>query len=263
MNVKAPVNPKVLIWARQQAGFKLEEVVEKINLKRVSKIDIEKWENGEEFPLFADLEKLAITYKRPSAMFFFNEPPEENIQKDFRGGIEEYISPKIRYLVRKAKILQINLKELLGEINPKRSEENYLLDKIDKKQNINYIIQQVRNELGISIEIQKSWKNTKIALDTWRNVLENKGIFIFKNAFREDKEEPYKKDGFCIYNEQYPIIYLNNSSSKTRQIFTIFHELAHLILGKNGISFRSQGSFENNQEEIFCNRFCRRIFSSL
>ena len=46
---------------------------------------IEKWESGEDFPTYSQLEKLAEIYKRPLALFFFPEPPLEAEEKqEFR-----------------------------------------------------------------------------------------------------------------------------------------------------------------------------------
>ena len=40
--------------------------------------------------------------------------------------------------------------------------------------------------------------------------------------------------GFCLQDDEFPIIYLNNSAAKSRQIFSLFHELAHLLLRTSG-----------------------------
>ena len=41
--------------------------------------------------------------------------------------------------------------------------------------------------------------------------------------------------GFRLYDDIFPVIYVNNTSAKTRQMFTIFHELAHLLFHTSGI----------------------------
>ena len=47
--------------------------------------------------------------------------------------------------------------------------------------------------------------------------------------------------------------------ARQRQIFTLFHELAHLIIGKGGVDFRDSMESEfvgrHRKEEIFCNAF--------
>jgi Zn-dependent peptidase ImmA (M78 family) len=81
------------------------------------------------------------------------------------------------------------------------------------------------------------------------------GIFVFKDAFRV---EGYS--GFSLYDDVFPIIYVNNSSTKTRQIFTLFHELAHLVFHTSGIDTLEDHYIPNlpehqRQIEILCNRF--------
>ena len=58
---------------------------------------------------------------------------------------------------------------------------------------------------------------------------------------------------FVLVHEQFPVIYLNNSRSAVRQIFSLFHELAHLLLGENGITRGINPVGE--RIEVFCNQF--------
>src|SRR5262249_42275290 len=106
-----PINPDVLRWAREIAGYTLEEISKKQSLSKFSK-----WEAGEAAPTYAQLEKIADTLHRPIALFFFPAPPEEEtIEKSLRAVSEEDVaslSPTIRQLFRKAKAFQISLKEL-------------------------------------------------------------------------------------------------------------------------------------------------------
>jgi Zn-dependent peptidase ImmA (M78 family) len=109
--------------------------------------------------------------------------------------------------------------------------------------------------LGVTLEAQQNFKTDDDALKAWRDALHSVGVFVFKDAF---KNEDYS--GFCLYDEMFPIIYVNNSSSKTRQIFTLFHELAHLLFQTSGIDTLGGAYIENlgsdsKKIEIFCNRF--------
>jgi Zn-dependent peptidase ImmA (M78 family) len=63
-----------------------------------------------------------------------------------------------------------------------------------------------------------------------------------------------------LIDYEFPVIYLNNSTPYTRQLFSLIHELAHILLGENGITkldedYVEQLSGRNKQVEIFCNRF--------
>ena len=80
----------------------------------------------------------------------------------------------------------------------------------------------VRNLLGVSLDTQVRWRNTNTALREWRKAMERKGICVFREPLETDEIS-----GFCLFDSQFPVIYLNSSMPKSRQIFTIFHELAH------------------------------------
>ena len=127
---------------------------------------------------------------------------------------------------------QTNLYELLGEINPakRRIVQNIIAhDRISAKN----LAVQARQYIGISLEEQTKCKDDDEALKMWRNALEECGLWIFKDAFHQNDY-----CGFCLHDDQFPIIYLNNSMAKSRQIFTLFHELAHLLRRKGGICAR-------------------------
>ena len=109
--------------------------------------------------------------------------------------------------------------------------------------------------LGIDIEEQTRWNDPKKAFSRWREVIEASGIFVFKDAFRN-----YTISGFCLYDEKFPLIYVNNSMSDTRQIFTLFHEIAHLLYLTGGIDYIDDYYLEDIEGdkkniEIFCNAF--------
>jgi Zn-dependent peptidase ImmA (M78 family) len=70
--------------------------------------------------------------------------------------------------------------------------------------------------------------------------------------------------GFSLYDDVFPIIYVNNSSTKTPQIFTLFHELAHLLFHTSGIDTledRYIATLPDRQKriEILCNRFATQF----
>ena len=66
--------------------------------------------------------------------------------------------------------------------------------------------------------------------------------------------------GFCLYDTDFPVIYVNNNKAKNRQIFTLFHELAHLLMHTGGVDTRQDDYIEyltgnNRRIEILCNQF--------
>ena len=241
------INPTIIKWARERSGYTLQEVAKSLNRDVAT---ISNWESGAAAPTYVQLEKLADKYKRPVAMFFFPEPPHET---DFVGQLAlrsseiEQLDPGIRILLRQARARQLSLMELNMDANP--AETKIFRDLHPQLgDSPTELAQQARAHLDISVETQAGWNSAKEALGNWLESVEEKGIFVFKAAFQNDSV-----DGFCLVHEQFPVIYLNNSRSSVRQIFSLFHELAHLLLGESGITRGINPVGE--QIEVFCNQF--------
>lgn len=262
MSEQAPVTPKLLVWARESAGFTVESAVEKIDRKRVTAETLRSWENGTEQPTYSQLTRLAYEiYKRPIAVFFFPEPPKESTLKDsFRTltpEITKELSPNMHFLMRRAQALQISIAELADNKNPSDRFLPHDL-KFSLNTSIEKMASSVREYLGISVSDQSKWADSDKALKQWRKHIELNGIFVFKDDFQEDNVS-----GFCLHDETFPIIYINNNKPKSRQIFTLFHELAHILFETGGIDFRhdldntyvKQLKGKNERIEIICNRF--------
>ena len=241
------INPDIVRWARERSGYTLHEIAKSFK-KDIATIS--NWESGAAVPTYVQLEELADKYKRPVAIFFFPEPPEEPDfadQSALRSSEIEKLDPGIRLLLRQARARQLSLMELSMDVNPAETKIFRDLHAQLDRSPIE-LAQQTRAYLDISVETQASWSNAREALENWREQIEEKGIFVFKDAFHNDSI-----DGFCLVHEQFPVIYLNNSQLPVRQIFSLFHELAHLLLGKNGITRGVNPMGE--QIEVFCNQF--------
>ena len=256
MKENIPVTKEVLRWARLTMGLSVDEVAHKMKKNSDAILD---WESGKDTPTYAQLEKLAYQiYKRPLAIFFFPKPPEEEPPKrSFRtlpAHEIEMLSPRIHYLLRQARVMQINLSELNSGVNP--AKKNIIQDlSFTPDTSASEIAYKVRKYLDINLNQQFSWLNVDLALKEWRKQLEFHGVYIFKEAFKDEVIS-----GFCIYDKIFPIIYINNSKPKTRQIFSIFHELCHLLLKTGGIDTRANHYIKylkgnDKKIEILCNSF--------
>ncbi len=224
MTEQLPINPKILRWARETAGYPLEEVATR--LKKDVTI-VQSWEEGKSSPTYVQLETLAYQiYKRPLALFFFPEPPyEETPEQAFRT-LPEYeiqkIPPRLRYLLRQARVMQLNLASLYDGVNPAKRN---ILRELHYPPNVSAkkMAHEVRDYLDVALSSQFSWKSPEVAFKSWRNTLEEHGVFVFKESFNphgkkrlEGTGSPFS--GFCLYNHEFPVIYVNNNKSKTRQI---------------------------------------------
>lgn len=260
METVSGINPKVLKWARRQAGLSLSEVADR--LKKTPEL-VESWETGDAAPTYSQLETLAYrVFKRPVALFFFPEPPEEpEPERSFRTlptPEASGLTADTRYKLREARAFQLFLYELNGNRNP---AERRIFDDItiSSHDSASEVARSVREYLGIEVETRSQFPSVPEWFKECRERVEEAGVYVFKNSFK-DKEI----SGFCLYDSVFPIIYINNSTAAARQVFTIFHELAHILLHISGVTklddeYISVLTGEEKRIELFCNQFAADV----
>jgi len=255
-NTVVGINSELLRWAREQASLSLEEVAGRLKKEAA---DIESWEEGESAPTYVQLERLAYKiYRRPMALFFLPEPPlEPEPESEFRTLPKAEIrgiSTDSRLAIREALARQLSLREICGNHNP---SDRLLFRAVPVSVGEDHAraTRRVREYLGITIEDQVGWRSPREAFRQWRNALEEVGVFVFKRSLKQREIS-----GFCLADNEFPLIYINNSTPKTRQVFSLIHELVHVLLSTSGITFRDDRFIETlvgraRELEIFCNRF--------
>ena len=115
--------------------------------------------------------------------------------------------------------------------------------------------ERVREALGVSLDQVRAEPDDDGALKLWRRAIETRGIFVFKDSFKQEEIS-----GFCLRSDEFPIILINNSTTKTRQVFSLVHELAHLLFNRNGISrFDNARIDELPPQERTIEQFCNAV----
>ncbi|MCB5229055.1 MAG: XRE family transcriptional regulator [Candidatus Cloacimonetes bacterium] len=253
-----PINHSLLKWARETAGLTVDDVAKKLNKSVDFVLSIE---SGSNIITYSLLKKLSYElYKRPIALFFCEFPPiEDPVEKDFRSIYREddiLLDRDTRLKIREAKYHQLSLFELNPEPDPQDKTFSDFLQEISQSKNI---VKAVRSKLGISIEEQKKIPTISAAFKIWRSAFEDNGIYVFKGAFKNPNY-----CGFALYDEIYPIIYVNNRNSITRQTFTLFHELFHLLHKSSSIFCLDESlCYDLNPSQEDVERKCNKFASSV
>jgi len=252
------LNPAIIQWARERSGLSLDDLA---RIMRREPEELRKWEKGERAPSYTTLEELAYRhFKIPLAVFFFPAPPDVDDPKGNFRRLPEYelerFSPDTIQKIRIAQAYQDSLEEFFMELPPERSIH---LDLNPKRYSLKTLASKVRKYIGISLTQQFNFRSNDQAFKAWRHALEEAGVFTFKDSFKDRF-----LSGFCIVHDQYPVIMVNNSNSFTRQIFTLMHELGHILYGVNGVTKVDESYLEilnkNDQKiEIQCNWFAAEV----
>ena len=84
---------------------------------------------------------------------------------------------------------------------------------------------------------EQSWSN---AFRSLKNNIEKAGVLVFINGVvgnnTSRKLVPGEFRGFALNDEYVPLIFINGADFKAAQMFTLIHELAHILFGHNGLS---------------------------
>lgn len=257
----AGVQPAVIRWARESLGLSVADVA--LKLKRPV-ADVQAWETeGGKAPTYPQLEALAYeVLKRPLAVFFLPTPPEETSpRREFRTLPDadlQHLHADTRLHIRRAHAYQLSLRELFQGMQASDAARRRALV-LDIHAPVLGQAQRLRAALGIALEEQWAWRQDELALKHWREAVEALGIFVFKAPFKQKEIS-----GFCLFAPDVPLIYLNNGTTKTRQIFSLLHELAHLLLQLAGISkfnhdYVARLPAAEQRIEVFCNQLAAEL----
>lgn len=253
---EALVEKRVLIWARESMGLTIRTVASRLG---VPPDTVEAWESGSTRPNVRYLKEIARVYKRPSALFFFPEPPQEPaLPGDFRApSVRDRapLSEKTRLAIRRARREQALALELAQNLNrPFRSA----FQRASLSDSPETLAEETRKLLAISAELQLSWTSEDRALEHWKAAIERLGVLVLRVGL-----PPNEASGLSLPGDGAPTILVNAREPSVREIFTLFHEYSHLMLAKGGICEMSHSedraagpiAAADRRVEQFCNHF--------
>ena len=210
---------------------------------------------------------MSQVYRRPLAVFYLSHPPKDfPLLKDFRTieGRPPQYSPPLVFLMRQIQERQVWLREYLKEQGHKQLKFISLgsLKSSPKKLSKN-IIKTIWGSEKEYFQITSKDESIPSLLNNWLVRCEEKGIFISRTSnLNSHNVIPVKEvRGFVISDKYAPFIFINSGDSKTAQLFTLLHELAHLWLDISGVPDHFSVSYKSKKSsvEFFCNQTAAEI----
>lgn len=244
------VTPGILSWAREQIAMSQQEAAEKLGVQ-VERLA--KWEQGKEKPTETAVNAMARVYKRPLALFFMEKlPRSQALPEDYRlrtvEGRPAETSRELIVPIRQARAWQSIIARLAEYDETLVQAVRVPLARLDQEPEA--IASETRALLNVSYDEQLGWRGVDEGLATWRERVESLGVLVF--AMRLDREVCR---GFSMWMDSGPpVIGLARESDQAR-IFTLMHELTHLMLRTGGIC----SEFEDHSQRGLVERFCNRV----
>jgi Zn-dependent peptidase ImmA (M78 family) len=252
--VKALINPALITWARETAGFTVAEAAMRLDIEEAR---LAAWEdvNSDDAPSIPQLRKIAALFKRPLAIFYMAEPPEGfAVMRDLRRlpgtGVRRY-SPALQMEIRAANERRELALELAMDLEQEVPKFSLTATEQEDPEEVGT---RIRAALGITSELQAHWRDNdgRAGFNAWRSRIEDAGALVFQTT-RFPTEEA---SGFVIAGDVLPIIAVNRNDVLTRRTFSLLHELAHLMVRVSGVSDLETDANrppEDQRIEVFCN----------
>lgn len=261
MSTAVPASIPVLRWAAERA--RLGEVA---LARRFRKWPL--WLSSEAQPTLKQLEDFARLTHTPFGFFFLPEPPRMELPvSDFRTlrdvPLREPSSDLLDtlYLCQRrqdwfreyAQIHGLAPVSFVGRARVGDAPEAVAAD--------------LRDALGLSVAERQ-------ALPTWTEALrqliartEDAGILVMASSIvganSHRKLDVGEFRGFALADELAPLLFLNAADSKSAQMFSLAHELAHLASGESGVSDAEAGRVPDQIIERWCNQVAAELLIPL
>ncbi len=248
------IKTSIIRWACNRIGSLYSELSAFKDFKRLSNEN-----DGAVSLTLKQAEKLAKVLRYPF-VFLLLDSPVTDIDKlpiaDFRSIEGKEINPNI------------NLKE---QIEYCQNQQDWFSDYVNTcdldvfKYNGKFSLHDDPQKVGLKLKeflkiTYKLSKNANDYLKRLKIILENNGILVSSSKVLKNTQNRLSLSdfrGFALYDDNAPLIFINGNDSTSAQIFTLCHELGHIVLGQSGVS----DVVKNNSKKIekWCNEFAANI----
>ena len=253
--VYARINKETLKFIRTQRQVSFEYIT---RITKFPQNKIELWEDESEnkWPTINQAKALAKCYHIPFAGFYM-ESDDINVKhipriKDMR---TFYDSVNDESAVNLAILDLLNDREFYLETKDSLNEKIPAFSLYLTGDSVCDWAGEIRNYLDLKLDEQYALTSSRKLYLLLRDKIEKKGIFV--QCFRG--VEPEIMRGIALYDEILPVIGVNENDRYPAKIFTILHELVHIIKRSSSMCNEIFSSFMVNQEEIFCNAIAGEV----
>ncbi len=249
------INPQILNWARERSGLSYPHLQA---LLKVDQEDFAAWERGDARPPFDKAQKIAQALHIPFGYLFLSNAPDLTVPlPDLRTQAERQpLSLDFLEVVNDALVKQDWYRDHLQALKQPALKfvGSFTLEDDSSK-----VAADIRRVLGMNLALRRSTRDwgDYIAKLTGRS--EDAGILVMRsgvvgNATRR-KLSSREFQGFALTDPLAPIVFVNADDFKAAQVFTLVHELAHIWIGKNAISYLDPKIPKDPESpvELFCN----------
>ena len=255
--MRVAVKPELLRWACTRAGVAPDELTHRFP-------QLPAWVSGEVMPTMRQVEDFANATHASVGFFFLPQPPVEQIPiPDYRtigGGPMRHPSPNLLdtiYICQQRQEWYRDFARSAGDAPLP------FIGTADLTSPVETTADRIRTALGFNLDERRMLPTWTEALRRFVVQADEAGVLVMVsgvvggNAHR--KLDPDEFRGFALSDGYAPLVFINGSDTKSAQMFTLAHEIAHLWLGESALSDVVPTAIPANRIESWCNRVAAEV----
>lgn len=243
----ALINPNIVSWAIQRSGLTVSDISKKLSIKEEKLAEIEQ---GNASIAFGKAKQLANITNIPFGFLFLNEvPKEDNLAlPDLRTIGSRELSEPSQGLKEIVRLNQERVEWYKSYLHEQGIEENPYVGSLSKAS-----IDEMVSFLNEKLVIVKATDAQNYYRQLVKSI-EDLGVMVIQDSNLGHHSKPLNVEefrGFAIADDVAPLVFMNTADSINAQLFTLIHELAHILKGESGVSDNSVSSIDPTEQ--FCN----------
>ncbi len=257
MRVDVTVSKDILDWVMSR--IRMEEISATVAQRLLQ------WYNGEKTPTFNQVEEASRATGIPLGYFFLTTPPKEAV-------------PLLDYRTVDSLELQKPSRNLIDTIHNMEQIQEWAKDELVRsgasalpfvgslKNNSQYsmFVSKVREILDLPIDWFSQSKTPDDSFRHIRSKISNAGVIVMMNGIvGNNTHRPLAIDefrAFALVDNYAPLVFINSNDSTSGRLFSLLHELVHILMGKNNFyNDRYSAHGQINPAETICNAVAAEI----
>jgi len=260
---RVAVPTRMLRWAIDRADVPEETLRERNNLDKLPE-----WLAGNRQPTLKQLEIFAKATHTPIGYLFLNEPPEERVPiPDFRTIAAQPVAHPSPNLLDTIYLCQQRQEWYRDYVRSLGEDPLPLIGSAHTADDINTTARNIRETLGFDLDQRRRFRTWTDALRHFIEQADQLGVLVMVSGVvgsnNRRKLDPEEFRGFALTDPLAPLIFINGADSKSAQMFTLAHELAHLWLGESALSDATARITPNHAVERWCNHVAAELLVPL
>ena len=244
------IRPELIRWAIERSGLTRDDL---------DRFPVGKWEKGEKHPTLLQLEAFAKRTMTPLGYLFLSKPPVEELPiPDFRTIGDMPIRRPSPNLIETVQTMQRRQAWMRDNLIEQGQAELAFIGALKRRGDVKTGAERIRKTLGLAEDWATEHETWESALSALRNAAEAAGILVTTSGIvglsTRRTLDPQEFRGFVLCDTHAPLIFVNGADTKSAQMFTMAHELAHLWVGYGGLFNLVNMQPYDDEGEKYCNQ---------